>query len=326
MIINNKEVKPKEVDMRKLYQSFYFFFAHVKSLVVLLFVFLQVQASNAQSFPDSIIHKVILTANTANIPANSSFKNKLNTYFAKIFCSFFWVLNRNLLLNNVNSYTKVFQNRRNKTLCFFCFNSIKKQKQNGTIPVNNVTTMGSQEQSLVENASHSDMQTAIVPVIADKEYKAGGFKATLLGKHYRDIWTTTVLVPYLNADTTCNSLIATKQGGGRQIKKSAVGNEHVFRSVNKDSSKALNYELRETIIARALPDQTTTQHPYGPVAVDIILNELNILTAHPRLFVLPDNKRMGGFQKEYVNMVGILEERPSVPNGKVTDFAGGQKL
>ena len=158
--------------------------------------------------------------------------------------------------------------------------------------------------------------------IAGPEYKANSFKRFLLGDHYRDSWTQKVEVPYLDLDTAKGGLTAIKKGGGRQTVslKMMGGNgiRYTFRSVNKDPVKALSYDLRKTGIARIVKDQTTTQHPYGALAADILLNELNIIHAHPKLYLMPDDPKLGPFRDEFGDMLGMLEEHPTdPPKGKL---------
>ena len=64
---------------------------------------------------------------------------------------------------------------------------------------------------------------------------------------------------------------------------------------------------------RIVKDQTTTQHPYGAMAADILLNEFGIIHAHPKLYIMPDDPKLGPFQKEFGNMLGMLEENPGNP-------------
>jgi Omp85 superfamily domain len=167
-------------------------------------------------------------------------------------------------------------------------------------------------------------------IIAGPEYKAGGFKRFFMGDHYRDSWTTEVEVPYLNLDTTKGGLTALKKGGGRQTLslKFQAGNgiRYTFRSVNKDPIKALDYELRETSIAGIVKDQTTTQHPYGAMAADILLNELGIIHAHPKLYIMPNDPKLGPFQKVFGNMLGMLEENPANPKNGIKGYLGASEI
>ena len=166
--------------------------------------------------------------------------------------------------------------------------------------------------------------------VAGLEYRSNKFKELWLGKHYRDSWTIPVSVPYLNMDTTHGGLLVKSKGGGRQTTSLKIsggdGAEYVFRSVNKDPSKALDHELRGTIVAHVLKDQTTTQQPYGALAVSKLLDNTGILHARPNLYVLPDHERLGLFREEYKNLFGMLEERPTdkLPNNKI--FGGATHI
>lgn len=157
-----------------------------------------------------------------------------------------------------------------------------------------------------------------VEVVAGAEYKASNWKQFWWGKHYRKSWTTPVKVPYLNLDTTFNGLSVYKKGGGRQTTslkfRSANKTEYVFRSVNKDPSKAFNYKIRPTLVSTITKDQTSTQHPYGAMAIDPLLNKIDILHSHPVLYLLPDDEKLGQFQYNYGNLFGMLEENPGKKN------------
>ena len=167
-------------------------------------------------------------------------------------------------------------------------------------------------------------------IIAGEEYKVGKWKQFWWGKHYRTTWTTPVKVPILNLDTTHSGLTIYKKGGGRQTTslkfRSANQTVYVFRSVNKDPSKAFNYKLRPTLVSTITKDQTSTQHPYGAMAIDPLLNKIDILHAHPTLFVLPDDEKLGQFQRKYGGLFGMLEENPGKKNKLEIRFGGADKI
>ncbi|MFT5265603.1 MAG: hypothetical protein ACI8YQ_004358 [Polaribacter sp.] len=166
--------------------------------------------------------------------------------------------------------------------------------------------------------------------LADMKYKAGPWKRAWLGRHYRTTWTQTINVPTLHLDTTFGGLNIYKKGGGRQTTslkfKAMDGTHYTFRSVNKDPSKAFNYKLRPTFITAYFRDQISSQHPYGAMAVASLLDEIGILHATPKLYVLPDDPRLGGFQRDYGNLLGMLEEHPSKPNNAGEVFGGGDDI
>jgi len=156
-----------------------------------------------------------------------------------------------------------------------------------------------------------------IKVIAGPEYEASRFKSRWLGNHYRSTWTAPVSTPYLNLDTTFGGLKIFKKGGGRQTTslkfKADNGAVYSFRSVNKDPAKALGYKLRNSIAATVFRDQTSAQHPYGAMAVAPLLDNLDILHVNPVLYSLPDDPKLGAFQKQYGGLLGMLEENPSKP-------------
>jgi len=198
---------------------------------------------------------------------------------------------------------------------------------NSVIPVNNALVPCAKPE-------HDTVRTPIrqpdsVRVIAGPYY-ASRFKRFFLGDHFRDTWTTPVEVPVMSLDTTKGGLFIHKRGGGRQTKslkfKTTEGFDYVFRSVDKDPISALSYDLRSTIIARVTRDQTSSEHPYGALAIAPMLEELDILHATPELFVMPDDPRLGLYQAPFAGMLGMLEERPDdVDKGEPT-FASADRI
>lgn len=166
--------------------------------------------------------------------------------------------------------------------------------------------------------------------VAGPEYEAGSMKRFFFGDHYRDSWTKEIKVSYLNLDTTKGGLKVLKKGGGRQTLSlkftGSDGNTYTFRSVNKNPIKALDYELRNTFVADIVKDQTSTQHPYGALAADVLLNEIDIIHAHPKLYVMPDDSRLGPYRNIFGNMLGMLEENPQNPPVGEKGFFGADEV
>jgi hypothetical protein len=196
------------------------------------------------------------------------------------------------------------------------------------IPVNDRSIVYSDSNKTVETSS--SIRPDSVKIMAGAEYAAGWMHRLFFGDHYRDTWTTEVKIPYLKIDNTFNGLKPLKKGGGRQTKslKFIAGNKmrYTFRSVNKDPIKALDYELRETIVADLVRDQTTTQYPYGALATDIMLNQLDVSHAHPKLYVLPNSDKLESYKEEYGNLFGMLEENPANPDNGEIGFAGASEI
>lgn len=176
----------------------------------------------------------------------------------------------------------------------------------------------------------SSTQGKYATFIAGPEYKAGSFKKVMLGERYRSAWEKQVKAPYLDLRNTYGGLHPYEKGGGRQTLslkfKAGNGEEYVFRSVDKDFTRTLAPKLRNTIFEPILRDVTSTQHPYGALAVSRMLDATDIMHAQPQLFVLPDDTALGPFRKEFANMPGFLEDKPVGSDKGEQGFNGADKV
>ncbi len=170
--------------------------------------------------------------------------------------------------------------------------------------------------------------SVVVAAVAGHEYEAGKVRRLFFGSHYRDSWTTAVPVSYLNLDTTARGLTPLKKGGGTQTLAlrfmGGDGREYTFRSVDKNPARSINFDLRATVIGYVLPDQTATQHPYGALVAAPLMDALNILHVKPKLYLLPDDPRLGLLRAEYGDLFGMLEENPKAPSEVKAAFADAQ--
>ncbi|HEX2202906.1 MAG TPA: hypothetical protein VHG91_06400 [Longimicrobium sp.] len=151
-------------------------------------------------------------------------------------------------------------------------------------------------------------------VTAGPEYRAGGLKAALLGRDYRDLWTTPATVEVLDLGTFAGGLTPTETGGGNQTLslrfRGADGREYAFRSVNKEQGRGLGEAQRGTLLQSVLQDQVSSLVPGGPLVSDALETAAGILHPGQRLFVMPDDPRLGEFRQEFAGMLGMMEERP----------------
>ncbi len=158
---------------------------------------------------------------------------------------------------------------------------------------------------------------ATTTVVPGPEYAAGPAKTFLIGPVYRSSWLTPVAVPTLDLRADKGGLRPFGRGGGRQTTSlkliAADSAEYVFRSVDKDVTKILPPELRNSVAADVLRDITATANPYSNLPISYMLDQTDILHARPRLFRLPDNGTLGPFRGEYANLLGTLEESPKDP-------------
>ncbi|MCB0633712.1 MAG: hypothetical protein KDD15_28465, partial [Lewinella sp.] len=186
------------------------------------------------------------------------------------------------------------------------------------------------KEQLVKAVGMSKSYAAPVQIAAGPEYTASGWKRLWFGDHYRASWLQSIQTHYLNLDTTFGGLTIYKKGGGRQTTslkfRSADGTVYTFRSVDKDPAKSLSYDLQETIAVDVIRDQTSSQQPYGAMAVAPLLEKLNILHVTPTLYRLPDDPKLGPFRPKYGNLFGMLEENPGKENNAGELFAGADEI
>jgi hypothetical protein len=171
---------------------------------------------------------------------------------------------------------------------------------------------------------------ATVRMAAGPQYSAGWFHRFFFGTRYRRLWATPIEVEVLDLETFAGGLRATRRGGGQQTKSLRLrgenGKEYSFRSVDKDPSGALPPELRNTAAADIARDQTSAAHPAGALVVAPILSAAGVLSAPPRLVVLPRNHpRLGEFAGEFGGMLGTIEERPDEGKDEA-GFAGAADI
>ncbi|WP_400191244.1 hypothetical protein [Hymenobacter sp. B81] len=167
---------------------------------------------------------------------------------------------------------------------------------------------------------------ATATVVPGPQYRAHGLQRPLMGPLYRSSWTQPVQVPVLNLNTEKGGLRPTGRGGGRQTTSlkfiAADSSEYTFRSVDKDVTRILPPELRQSVAADVLRDITPTAHPYSALVVSSLLDRTDVLHARPRLFVLPDNQQLGPYRARYAGLLGTLEEDPWDQKDNLPGFGG----
>ncbi|MBP2648078.1 MAG: hypothetical protein H6Q77_1702 [Gemmatimonadetes bacterium] len=167
-------------------------------------------------------------------------------------------------------------------------------------------------------------------VVAGPGYAAGGLHKWLFGKHYRTLWTTPIRVEVLDLGTFAGGLRPIRQGGGLQTQSlrfaGADGRQYAFRSVNKDASKILPPDLRNTLAARVAQDQISAAHPAGAAVAASLARAAGVLHSDPRLVSLPDDPRLGEFRTEFAGVLGFIEERPDENEDPSLAFAGAPEI
>ncbi|MEX2582071.1 MAG: BamA/TamA family outer membrane protein [Gemmatimonadota bacterium] len=157
-------------------------------------------------------------------------------------------------------------------------------------------------------ASGADSAT----VVPGKQYAPrSGMHERLLGRRYRDLWTTPITVDVLDLGRFAGGLTPVRTGGHQQTLslrlEAADGREFNFRSVDKELTPAMPEFMKETTADWIRQDQTSAQLPAGPVVASALLDAVGVLNPGPRLVVMPDDPRLGEFREQFAGVLGTIE-------------------
>lgn len=167
-------------------------------------------------------------------------------------------------------------------------------------------------------------------VVLGERFKAGWFKRWILGSDYRDLWTTPIEFPVLNLDSVGGGLTPVGTGGaGQSISlhlKGADGKPYTVRSIDKDPTKRIWDELKNTVVDDILQDLISAQFPTAGLVVDPLMDATGILHSPHTLVVIPDDPRLGEYRDEFAGLIGTLQEHPSEGPDDTPGFAGSSKI
>jgi hypothetical protein len=169
-----------------------------------------------------------------------------------------------------------------------------------------------------------------VVVTPGARYGAGGLKALMYGRAYRDLWTTPIKVEVADLATLGGGLSPLRRGGGAQTKvlhvQGADGKRYVFRSVEKFASQGIPPMVQGTPYEAVLQDEVSSLHPTAALVVGPMLRAVNVLHVEPRLVVIPDDPRLGAFREAFAGMLALFEERPDEGPDNGEGFAGSRRI
>lgn len=180
------------------------------------------------------------------------------------------------------------------------------------------------------NIFSQQIKSDYIEVIAGSQYDAGCLHRLFAGDHWRDLWITPFKVHLLDIENFAGGLIPHKSGGGMQTKSlhflGKDGKRYKFRSIDKDPSRSLPPELRESLVADAMQDQVPVQNPVASILVAPLMSALGILNAEPFLFSMPDTDLLKEFRNEFAGVLGTIEENPDDYEEDELNFAGSDKI
>jgi len=167
-------------------------------------------------------------------------------------------------------------------------------------------------------------------VVPGERFGASGIKKWIYGSDYRQLWTTPIEVPVLDLDRVGGGLTPLRTGGfGQTISLHFTGEDglrYTVRSLDKDPTKRIDDELKNTVVEDVLQDLISALLPTGALVVDPLMEATGILHAKNTLVVIPDDPRLGKYRTEFAGLIGTLQKHLSEgPNG-TPGFAGSVKI
>ena len=157
-------------------------------------------------------------------------------------------------------------------------------------------------------------QAATVTVVAGAKYHAGWLHEFILGADYRALWTAPIEVEVLDLRRIAGGLRPTQRGGSAQTVSlrfaGADGRQYVFRPLEKDFTRGLPPELKETLVRDIAQDQVAGYHPAAAIVVGALLDATGLHHPRPRLVVMPNDAALGEYRGDFAGVIGTFEERP----------------
>ncbi|MDZ7624420.1 MAG: BamA/TamA family outer membrane protein [Ignavibacteriaceae bacterium] len=167
-------------------------------------------------------------------------------------------------------------------------------------------------------------------IVIAGDYSAGSLTRFFAGDHWRNLWITPIKVPVLDLYTFAGGLTPYEKGGGLQTKSlkfiGSDGKEYRFRSIDKDVTRSLPPDFKESIVADAMQDQISVTNPASSVVASLLMDSVGILNSKPIICLMPDDEQLGDFRDEFSGVLGTIEENPEDYDDETLNFAGADKI
>ena len=167
-------------------------------------------------------------------------------------------------------------------------------------------------------------------VVPGERFRASPSERWFYGDNYRDLWTTPIEVAVLDLDGVGGGLTPLRTGGfGQSISLHFTGEDgrrYTVRSLDKDPTKRLEDEIKNTIVGEVLQDLISTLLPTASLVVDPLMEATGILHSKHTLVVIPDDPRLGEYREDFAGLIGTLQEHPSEGPDDTPGFAGSRKI
>jgi hypothetical protein len=161
-------------------------------------------------------------------------------------------------------------------------------------------------------------------------YEKSAVHGLFMGSGYRDEWVTPIAFPVLDLATFAGGLAPIRQVGSMQSIGLALsgkdGKSYTFRTTDKDPTRILPPEWKDSAPADLFQDSTTANHPGNGFVVPWLAEAAGVLHTTPRYVYMPDDPALGEFRATFGGRPGTIEEFPQAgPNGS-PGFAGATEI
>lgn len=156
----------------------------------------------------------------------------------------------------------------------------------------------------------------------------------LWGKKYRETYSVPVTAKTVNLDTLFGGLTPVRKGGGNQSKtlrlKTKEGNQYVMRAMKKNASQYIQSSIfkdqyvegkfKNTATEALVMDVFTGSYPYAPLIIPELSKAIGVYHLNPKLYYIPKQQALGGFNSEFGDELYLLEEHASDGNIELNEL------
>ena len=177
-------------------------------------------------------------------------------------------------------------------------------------------------------------------IYTKEETEKKKFYKKLWGERYRKHFSTAINAQTVSLDTLFGGLIPIRKGGGHQSKSLRLqdkqGREYVMRALRKNAVQYLQSVafkdqyiqgfFNKTYTEDLLLDVFTGAHPYAPLAIGALANEVGVYHTNPVLYYVPKQNILAQFNDEFGDELYMIEERAADGHGNNASFGFANEI
>jgi hypothetical protein len=104
------------------------------------------------------------------------------------------------------------------------------------------------------------------------------------------------------------------------------GRAYTFRTLDKDPTKILPPEWKDSLPAKIFQDQTTASHPAGAFIVPSLAEAAGLPHTNPTLVFMPNDPALGKFIETFGGHAGSIDEYPLPAGDGYAGFQGATEI